>query len=76
MTYVYNPKNMQSQWNQQLTTSTVRLQENLGYTDLVKKDTTVSKKLICNELGHLSQGQKSHARTDTIEFIFHKDKHK
>ena len=31
---------------------------------------------MCNELGRLSQGYKSHARNDTIEFIFHKDKPK
>ena len=29
-----------------------------------------------NELGRLSQGWKSHAGTDKIELIFHKDKPK
>ena len=33
-------------------------------------------KSMCNELGHLSQGWKEHAGTDTIEFIFHKYKSK
>ena len=31
---------------------------------------------MCNELGCLSQGWKSHAGTETIEFIFHKYKPK
>ena len=31
---------------------------------------------MCNELGRLSQGWKEHVGTDTIEFIFHKDKQK
>ena len=34
------------------------------------------KKSMCNELGRLYQGCKSYAGTDTIEFIFHKDKPK
>ena len=31
---------------------------------------------MCNKIGRLSQGWKEHAGTDTIKFIFHKDKPK
>ena len=31
---------------------------------------------MCNKLVHLYQGWKKHAGTNTIEFIFHKDKKK
>ena len=31
---------------------------------------------MCNKLGRLSQGWREYAGTDTIEFIFHKDKPK
>ena len=31
---------------------------------------------MCNELGRIYQGWKAHAGTDTIVFIFHKDKPK
>ena len=48
----------------------------LGYRDSVKMDPPVWKNSMCNELGRLCQGWKSHAGTDTIEFIFHKDKPK
>ena len=48
----------------------------LGYRDLVKMDAPVWTNSMCNELGRLSQGWKTHAGTDTIEFIFHKDKPK
>ena len=48
----------------------------LGYRYLVKMDAQVWTNYMCNELGCLSQGWKSHARTDTIEFISHKDKPK
>ena len=46
----------------------------LGYRDPVKKDAPVWKKSMCNELGRLSQGWKTHSGTDTIEFIYHKNK--
>ena len=48
----------------------------LGYRDLVKMDPPVWTNSMCNELGRLSQGWKSHASTHTIEFILHKDKPK
>ena len=48
----------------------------LEYRDLVKKDPPVWKNYMCNELGRLSQGWKERSGTDTIEFIFHKDKPK
>ena len=48
----------------------------LGYRDLVKIDATVWKNYMCNELGCISQGWKDHSGTDTIEFIFHRDKPK
>ena len=48
----------------------------LGYRDLVKMDEPVWTKLRWNESGRLSQGWGKHAGTDTIEFIFHKDKPK
>ena len=44
--------------------------------DQVKKDSPVWKNSIFNELGRLLQGCKTHAGTDTIEFIIHKDKPK
>ena len=31
---------------------------------------------MCNKLGHMYQGRKAHAGTDTIKFILHKDKPK
>ena len=37
-------------------------------------DAPVWKNSMCNELGRMYQGCKTHAGTDTIEFIFHKDK--
>ena len=46
----------------------------LGYRDLVKMDPPVWTNSMCNKLGRLSQGWKSHAGTDTIKFILHKDK--
>ena len=46
----------------------------LEYRDLVKMDAPVWKNSMCNELGRMYQGCKTHAGTDTIEFIFHKDK--
>ena len=46
----------------------------LGYIDLFKMYAPVWTNSMCNELGHLSQGWKKHAGTDTIELIFHKDK--
>ena len=46
------------------------------YRDSVKLDPPVWTNSMCNELGPLYQGWKSHAGTDTIEFIFHKDKPK
>ena len=39
-------------------------------------DVPVWKNSMCNKLGRLSQGWNSHAGTDTITFIFHKDKPK
>ena len=45
----------------------------LGYRDPVNKDATVWKKLMYNELVHLSQARKSHSITGTIEFIFYKE---
>ena len=46
----------------------------LGYRDLVQMDAPVWMNSICNKLGRLSQILKAHAGTDTIDFIFHKDK--
>ena len=46
----------------------------LGYRDLVKIDAPVWTHYMCNELGRLSQGWKSHAGTDIIKFISHKEK--
>ena len=48
----------------------------LTYRDLVKKDALVWTNSMYNELGCLSQGCKTHAGTDTIELILHKDKPK
>ena len=48
----------------------------LGYRYLVKMDTPEWNNSMCNEFGHLSQGWKARAGSDTIEFIFHKDKPK
>ena len=48
----------------------------LGYRDLVTMDPPVWTNSKCDELGRLSKGWKSHAGTDTIEFIFHKYKPK
>ena len=48
----------------------------LWYRDLVKMGTLVWTNSMCNKLGCLSQGWKEHAGTDTMEFIFHKDKPK
>ena len=48
----------------------------LGYRDIVNMDAPVWTNSICNELGRLSQGWKKHAGTDTIEFVFRKEKPK
>ena len=48
----------------------------LGYRDLVKIDAPVWTNSMCNELGRLSQGWKEQVGTDTMDFIFHKDKPK
>ena len=48
----------------------------LRYRDLVKIDAPVWTNSICNKLGRLYQRWKTHAGTDTIEFIFYKDKPK
>ena len=48
----------------------------LGYRDLIKMDALLWKNSMCNELGRLSQGSKKYARTETIQFIFHKYKPK
>ena len=50
--------------------------EILGYRDLVKMDAPVWTNSMCNKLVRISQGWGKHAGTDTIEFIFHKDKPK
>ena len=47
-----------------------------GYRDLVNIDEPVWTNSTCNELGHLSRRWKKYAGTDTIQFIFHKDKPK
>ena len=47
-----------------------------GYRDLVKMDAPEWKNSMCNELGSLSQGWIEHLGTDTIDFIFHKEKPK
>ena len=47
-----------------------------GYRDLVKIDRPVWKNSMCNELVRLSQCWKTYDGTDTIEFIYHKDKPK
>ena len=39
-------------------------------------DAPVWKNSMYNELGRLSQVWKAHAETDTIEFVFHRDKPK
>ena len=39
-------------------------------------DAPVLTNSMCNELGRLSQGWKKYAVTDTIQFIFHKEKRK
>ena len=51
--------------------------ETLRYIDPVKMYGPVWKKQMCNELGRLYQVWKTHAETDTIEFILHiyKPKH-
>ena len=46
----------------------------LGCIDLVNMDELVWTNSMCSELGRLYQGWKKHSGTDTIEFIFHKDK--
>ena len=48
----------------------------VGYIDLVKMDEPVWKNSMCNGIVRLSQGWKTHAGTDTIEFILHIDKPK
>ena len=48
----------------------------LVHRDLVKMDEPVWTNSICNDLDRLYQGWKDHAGTDTIEFIFYKDKPK
>ena len=48
----------------------------LGYRDLVKMDAPVWKNSMCKELGRPSEGWKANVGTDTIEFIFHKNKPK
>ena len=48
----------------------------LGSRYLVKMDAPVWKNYMCSKLGRLSQGWKSYVGTDTIEFIFHKEKPK
>ena len=45
----------------------------LGYRYLVKMDAPVWTNYMCNKLGRLSRGWKSHTGTDTIEFIFPRD---
>ena len=47
-----------------------------GYRDLLKMDEQVWTKSMCNELGRLSLGWKTHVGTDTIKFIFFRDKPK
>ena len=48
----------------------------VAHRDLVKKDAVVWTNSICNELGRLSQVCKTHAVTNNIDFVFHKDKPK
>ena len=48
----------------------------MRYRDLVKMNELVCTKSMCKKIGRLSQGWGKHAVTDTIEFIFHKDKPK
>ena len=47
-----------------------------GYRYLFNMDEPVWTNSMCNKLGHLSQGWKKHAGTDTIAFIFHRDRKK
>ena len=47
---------------------------NLRYRDRVKLDEPVWKKSMCNELGSLYQGWKTHANTDKVVFVLHRDK--
>ena len=46
----------------------------LGFREFVNMDPPVWTNSMCNELGRLSQGWKSHDGNDTIKFIFQKDK--
>ena len=67
------PKTNKSHWNQYHTTLPVKPLEK-SYIELVKMDAPVWTNSICKKLRRLYNGLKSHAGTDTIEFIFHKDK--
>ena len=69
-------KQIQSQWKQQQTTSTVIKHVIFGYIDLVKMDEPVWTNSMCNKLGRLYQGCETYSGTDTIEFILHRDKPK
>ena len=51
--------------------TTGKIQE---YKDIVERDPPVWKNSMYNELGRMFQGWKAHDGTDTIEFIFHKEK--
>ena len=46
----------------------------MGYRDLLNMDKPVWTNSMCNKIGHLFQGWKTHVGTGTIYFIFHKDK--
>ena len=48
----------------------------LGYREIVKMDAPLWKNSMCNKLGRLYQVWREHVGTDTIKFIFHKDKPK
>ena len=48
----------------------------LGYRGLVKMDPPVWTNSMCKKLVRMSQGWKSHAGTDKIELILHKNKPK
>ena len=50
--------------------------EILGYRELVKRDPSVWTNSVRNEIGRLYQGWKERVGTNTIKFIFHKDKPK